>query len=79
MFTDLIPASWRKYVYAIFALAALCFGVWQASKGDWEQFTASLLAALVSGLAHGNTHPEDEPPPVPPAPEQDAAEGPPTF
>lgn len=54
MFTDLIPAKYRKYVYAIAALLALGFGIWEASHGDWKVFVASLLAALVSGLAHGN-------------------------
>lgn len=58
MFTDIIPPKWRKYVYATVALAALVFGAWQASDGNWTEAVAALLAALVNGMAHGNTNPE---------------------
>lgn len=56
MFTDIIPPTGRKYVYAIVALAALVFGAWQASDGNWAEAFAALLAALVNGMAHGNTN-----------------------
>lgn len=53
--TDLIPARARKYVYAAAAVLAFGYGIWQATDGDWGQFIAGLLAAVVSALAHGNT------------------------
>ena len=53
---DLIPAKYRKYVYAIATAAALIFGVWQASNGDWTVFAASLVTALTTGLATSNTN-----------------------
>lgn len=54
-FTDLIPAKYRKYVYALVALASIVLAAWTAAAGDWRVFAASLVSALVSGLAHGNT------------------------
>ena len=52
--TDLIPAPARKYVYAIAAVLAFAYGIWQGVDGDWGQFVAGLLASVVSALAHGN-------------------------
>lgn len=52
---DIIPARYRKVVYAVIALAALVFGIWQASDGDWTVFVGSLLAALVTATAASNT------------------------
>lgn len=53
--TDLIPAKYRKYVYALAALLTLGFAAWQAADGNWQTFAVSLLGSLVSGLAHANT------------------------
>lgn len=58
--TDLVPARYRKYVYGVFALAALVFTVYQASAGDWSQFVAGLFAVLVPALAASNTDPQPE-------------------
>lgn len=55
MLTDLIPAKYRRYVYAVAALLAFAYGLWEASNGDWHQFVVGLLGAIVSALAHANT------------------------
>jgi len=52
---DLIPARYRRYVYAVAALAALVYGVYQASGGDWKEFVAALFATLIPLLAASNT------------------------
>lgn len=52
---DLIPARYRKYVYALASLAAIVFTVWQASEGDWKTFVGGLFAVLVPALAASNT------------------------
>lgn len=54
--TDLIPAKYRKYVYAVVALAAFVYGVYEASNGDWKQFAIGLVGAAASALAHANTN-----------------------
>jgi len=54
----LIPAKYRKYLYAAVALGAFLFGLWQASNGDWRQFVGALFAALVAATAHANTDTE---------------------
>ncbi len=63
VFTDVIPAKWRKYVYAVAALGLLVFAAFQAADGNWKVAVPSLLASLVNALAHGNTNtaPKDEP------------------
>ena len=53
--TDVLPATARKYVYAVLALAALCLGAYQASGGDWLEFSVLLLGALGFGTAASNT------------------------
>lgn len=53
--TDLIPAKYRKYVYALAALAAFAYGIYEAAGGDWRQFGIALVGSLVSALAHANT------------------------
>ena len=55
---DVIPAKARKYVYAVLALVALVFTVYQASNGDWVQFVAGLVAALTGATAASNTNTE---------------------
>ncbi len=59
--TDVIPARYRRYVYAAVTLAALVWGAWEASQGDWQVFVGSLISALVTATAASNT----------PAPEHD--------
>lgn len=53
--TDALPANVRRYLYAAAFLAAIVYGAWQASAGDWNAFVVSLLAALVPALAASNT------------------------
>lgn len=53
--TELIPAQYRKYVYALATVAVFVYGLFQAAGGDWKTFAASLLGALVSALAASNT------------------------
>ena len=60
---DVLPPQIRRALYAIFFVGALIFGIWQASQGDWVEFTGGLLTALVNLLAASNT----------PAPELEAA------
>lgn len=62
MLTDLIPAKARKWVYALAALAALAYGAYQASNGDWKAAAASVLGSLVAELARANTNTPSEPP-----------------
>lgn len=52
---DIVPASWRKKVYAILALAALIWAIYQTSEGDWTQFVSGLLVALTTATAASNT------------------------
>ncbi len=52
-----IPAKYRKYVYAALALAALVLTAYKASEGDWLEMAAFILGALGFGTATANTHP----------------------
>lgn len=52
---EIVPAPYRRKVYAVVALASLGFGLYQASEGDWALFVGSLLAALTTGTAASNT------------------------
>lgn len=52
---DILPPKARRALYAIAFVAALVFGLWQASEGDWAEFVGSLLASLVPLLAASNT------------------------
>lgn len=61
--TDVLPDRARKYVYAIFALAAIGVGAWQAADGDWLVFAALVLGALGFTTAASNT-PAQPPPPA---------------
>lgn len=53
--TDVLPAKVRRYVYAVVSLAAAIFTVYQATEGDWKEFTAGALAVLVGATATSNT------------------------
>lgn len=56
--TDVLPAVWRKRIYAIVFLAALVFAAYQAAEGNWETFTGTLLGSLIPLLAASNTDTE---------------------
>jgi hypothetical protein len=62
--TDLIPAKYRKVLYGILTLVAFGYGLWQASDGDWNQFAAAVITALIGALATSNTDVEPEPAPL---------------
>lgn len=53
--TDVIPAKARRYVYAVVTLAALIWGAFEASQGDWRVFVGSVITALVTATAASNT------------------------
>lgn len=53
--TDVIPARARRYVYAALFLAALVWGVYQASDGNWLEFVGGLIVALTGATAASNT------------------------
>lgn len=53
---EVLPAKARKYVYAVLALAALVFGVYQASGGDWALFVGGLITSLTAATAASNTN-----------------------
>jgi hypothetical protein len=55
MLNDLIPAKYRKQLYALLALAALGVTVWQGADGDWKVAVPALVVALSHALAAGNT------------------------
>ena len=53
--TDIIPARYRKYVYAGAFLGGLAWTAIQAADGDWRQAVALLAGSLVPLLAASNT------------------------
>ena len=55
MLTDLIPAKYRKLVYAALAFAALVITAYEGAGGDWKIAIPSLVVALSHALAAGNT------------------------
>lgn len=57
--TDIIPARFRKYVYAALFLAALVYSAWEASGGNWKTFVGGLIVALTSATAASNTPDEN--------------------
>lgn len=52
---DVLPARVRQIAYAILFVAALVFGVYQASEGDWKLFVGGLITSLLGALAASNT------------------------
>lgn len=54
---DVLPYQVRRFAYAILFVAALVFGLYQASEGDWALFVGSVLTSLVGLLAAGNSSP----------------------
>jgi len=57
--TDVLPPKARQYVYAAVTLAAIGWGAWQVSGGDWQEFAGALIAALVTATAASNIHPSE--------------------
>ena len=53
----LVPAKYRKYVYAAATIALFLYAVYQSVDGDWKKFAAALVAALITATAHANTDP----------------------
>ena len=58
--TEVIPARARKYVYAALTLAAIVYGSYQVSGGDWKTFVGSLIVALTTATAASNPTTEAE-------------------
>ena len=54
--TDVIPAAGRKYVYAALSLAAIVWGAYQVSDGDWKSFVGGLIVALTTATAASNVN-----------------------
>lgn len=52
---DLVPARYRKRVYAGLSLAALVVGAVQAADGDWLQAAGAVLVSLTGATASSNT------------------------
>lgn len=73
--TELIPATYRKYVYLVAAAALFVYGLWEVAAGDIRTFVVSLVSALVSGLAASNTHASNTHAPETPAPVDPEIEG----
>ena len=53
---DIIPASARKYVYAVIALAAFAWSVYESTDGNWKAFIAGLIVAASHSVAAANTN-----------------------
>jgi hypothetical protein len=52
--TDVLSPTARRYVYAVVTLAALVWGAYQVSGGDWREFAGALITALVTATAASN-------------------------
>lgn len=53
---DIIPAKYRKIVYALVALLSFGYSIWLASHGDWTVFVGSLITGLTTTTAAVNTN-----------------------
>lgn len=53
---DVLPAKYRKVVYALIGLASIGWGVYQASDGDWRSLVGGLVVALTQLTAASNTN-----------------------
>lgn len=58
---NLIPAKYRKYLYALGGLASLAYTAYLAAEGDWRKAIASLVATALAALAHANTDTNTKP------------------
>lgn len=52
--TNVLTPQIRAWLYAGLFLASLGFGAWQAAGGDWYEFAAGLVTALLSATAASN-------------------------
>lgn len=52
---DIVPAKYRKPVYALIALAALVVGALEAAHGNWAVAAGSLIVTLSHSVAASNT------------------------
>lgn len=57
---DIIPATARKYVYAVLSAGLAVFSLWEANQGDWKAFGINLAGAIVAVMATANTDVEVE-------------------
>lgn len=57
--TDLIPARYRKYLYALAFVASFVYAVYEANGHDWQRTVGALVTAVLAALAHSNTNPAD--------------------
>lgn len=53
--TDLIPARYRKYLYALAFVASFVYAIYEANGHDWQRTIGALVGAVLAALAHGNT------------------------
>ena len=53
--TDLIPAKYRKYLYALAFLASFVYAAYEANGQDWKRTGGALVTAVIAALAHSNT------------------------
>lgn len=52
---EIVPARYRKAVYATIALLALIWTVYAAAGGNWQQFIGGLIVTLSHTVAASNT------------------------
>lgn len=52
---DLIPAKARKVLYAVLSAGVAVYGIWQATEGNWDEFTVSVITSLTGLMATANT------------------------
>lgn len=64
-----VPPKVRIAIYAVVALGALAFSVWQASDGNWWLFVGNLFISLQGLMSAKNVDTS------PAAPEIEAEEG----
>ncbi len=55
----ILPPRVRLWLYAVIGLAALMWGAYEASNGDWRQFVGGLIVALTGATAAPNVTPPD--------------------
>jgi len=48
--TDIIPASWRRYIYALLFVAGIVYGAFVLADGDWRKAIGFLVASVLGGL-----------------------------
>jgi hypothetical protein len=53
--TDLIPARYRKYLYALAFVASFVYAIYEANGHDWKATAGAVVGAVLSALAHSNT------------------------